>query len=163
VSWAFRFDIGEFGHPEGSRDLANAGDVWRTSRFDATQQGEGVAQERIGRDEAAHRVHDDLDLLIRPGDVGYDGGGDRGRGEAGDLSVQVLYPRGFQSVAAADQVTKAAQMRGWRCPGRRGVGGAGQGSACAAGGKPVEGRQKRAVRAASSLSVLLRASSRPRL
>jgi len=35
-------------------------DVWRTSRFDAAQQDEGLAQDRVGSDEAAHGVHDGL-------------------------------------------------------------------------------------------------------
>jgi len=64
-----------------------------------------------------------FDLLIEPGDVGYDGGGDCGRGETGGLAVRLLDARGFEGVAAADQFAKLAQVRGWRRPFGRGVGG----------------------------------------
>jgi len=65
-----RFDVGQLGKQDGGGDFAKT--------CDGAQQREIAGEHGIGSDEAAHCVHDGLDLRVEPGNVGGDGCCDSG-------------------------------------------------------------------------------------
>lgn len=103
-----RFDVGQLGQQDGGGNLAETGD--------AAQQGEVLTEDRIGGDEAAHRVHDGRDLRIKLGNVRGDRSRDSSRGEAELLTVEFLHAGRFERVATANQFAQLAQVRGRRYP-----------------------------------------------
>ena len=95
----------------------------------------------------AHRGRDGCDLLVQPRQVRGNGGRDRGRGKACLLPVEFLHAASLERVAAPDLPGLDPGSRSSRKLDSGGV---------QAGGRWA--RQKRAISAASSLSVLLRAT-----